>query len=78
MGPELDDRVGVDQASVRQLGGEHVGVREGVDGVAGVTDYERGSVECPTLCPVRRRPPEDDSLEHRAARRWILRYRIET
>ena len=75
--PELDDRVGVDQAGVRKLGGELVGVGERVHRVAWVADHERGRLERLAHRPFGRGPPEQDPLEHRAAWPRVLRDPVE-
>ena len=66
--PPLEDRVGVEEAGVGQLVGDHVGVAERVQGVGGVADHQRRVLDVLALLGDRRGPPEQQALEHAAER----------
>src|SRR4051812_26627073 len=74
---QLEDRRRLDEATVAQLAGEHVGVREGVDRVARVAEDERRRLDQAPLVARRRDASEEDALEDGARRAGVLADRVE-
>jgi hypothetical protein len=74
---QLEERTGLEQPGVRQLVGEHPGVRERVDDVVPVADDERRSLERAPLLAGRRRAAEEQALDDGRARPGVLPHPVD-
>ncbi len=75
--PQLDQRLGFEQARVGHLLGQHAGVGEGVHGVAAMAQDQGRSGEGFALLAMWRDAPEEESLQQRSTGAGFLAHEVE-